>query len=62
MMSRVTAMSNELSCRLKRVEAGGRAEVRELGFSLKGWKSLVHLPADSGRLKEFWNSKKIFRF
>lgn len=61
-MSRVTTTSNELSCRLRRVEEGGRAEVPELGCSLKGWKSLVHLPADSGCLKEFWNSKKIFRF
>lgn len=61
-ISRVTAMSNELSCRLKRVEAGGRAEVRELGCSLKGWESLVHLPADSGRLKGFSDSKKIFKF
>lgn len=61
-ISRVTAMSNELSCRLKRVEAGGRVEVRELGCSLKGWESLVHLPADSGRLKGFSDSKKIFKF
>lgn len=36
MMSRVTARSNELSCRLKRVEAGGRAEVHEWGCFLKG--------------------------